>query len=532
MTGANLGASSTTPRQDGLRFAVATDGDMRHWQACCVEELAAVAGVSIVRWVRGAERSGDARRQRSSGALAIVPVPEQLQSLGHDDGLLVPAADASAGTVDILLDLTDRGLSAPIESASEVWRFRYGRELSEDPALVALRDYVRGPGVTRAALVSRPSGAIVREGWLRTLSWWKGAPLDSLLMDTTGWPAAAAFERLQHRAARLDPPSVAERQAARFTVPPRRLLTVAAIARRALGATNSLAGRDGWNIGYLDVPIQAVVTPQPNLDIHWLPVRPEHYAADPFGLERGGVVHIFFEDFDQTTGIGTICHLGLSHDGKVSTVESILNPGVHASYPYLVERDGCVYMLPETSAAAELVLYEAHDFPYDWRPVATLLSGIPILDASVIEHDGRWWMFATRNDRGGNQNLLIWHAPDLFGPWTPHAGNPVKTDARSARPGGTPFVAAGQLYRPSQDDSRVYGGRVVLNRVDVLTHTAFAETSVRTIDPREGSAYPDGLHTLSAAGPYTLVDGNRRQRTWRRFARNLAGRVSPGGARR
>ncbi len=524
-------ASSSTPTHGGLRTAIATDGGLRYWQARCVEELAAVPGVAVVRWIRLPDDRPGGRPPAESGALAAIPVPDALRTVQPEDRISSMTADGSSPTVDVLLDLTEQGLPTPLPWASEVWRFGYGRDLKQDPSWVALHDYVRGPGVTRAALVSQPSGSIVREGWLRTLSWWKGAPLESLLLDPVGWPAAAAFERIE-TVPRPDHAGAAQRHAAqRHSNPrvpslPRSLLTVAALGRRALGATDSLAGRDQWNVGYIELPISTLLDPKHELEIRWLPVRPEHYAADPFGLERDGVVHVFFEDFDQRTGIGSICHVAIDRDGRVSAPESVLNPGVHASYPYLVEHGGHVFMLPETAAARELVLYEARDFPYDWRPAATLLAGMPILDASVIEHDGRWWMFSTRNDRGGNQNLLIWYAPDLFGPWTAHAGNPVKTDARSARPGGTPFTFEGRLYRPSQDDSRVYGGRLVLNRVDVLTPGAFAEQHVALVEPPRGSPYPDGLHTLSAAGPYTLVDGNRRQRTLNRFARNLAGRLA------
>ncbi len=182
--------------------------------------------------------------------------------------------------------------------------------------------------------------------------------------------------------------------------------------------------------------------------------------------------------------------------------------------------------MPETAAAATLVLYEAVEFPRHWRPVATLLDGIPVVDASVVEHGGRWWMFATRADRGANNNLFIWHAPELTGPWTPHALNPVKTDSGSARPGGTPFVADGRLYRPSQDDSHAYGGRLVLNHVEVLAPDAFAERAVRTIDPRPDSPYPDGIHTLSRAGSRTLIDGNRMHFVRDSFVHDTAKRLS------
>jgi hypothetical protein len=89
-----------------------------------------------------------------------------------------------------------------------------------------------------------------------------------------------------------------------------------------------------------------------------------------------------------------------------------------------------------------------------------------------------------------------------------HRLDPVKIDARSARPGGTPFVVDGILYRPAQDSSRRYGGRLAVNRVETLTPDRFVEQVAATINP--SSRYPDGLHTLSAVGQRTLIDGNAR----------------------
>jgi hypothetical protein len=211
--------------------------------------------------------------------------------------------------------------------------------------------------------------------------------------------------------------------------------------------------------------------------------------------------------------------------GIVSEPEVVLDPGVHASYPYLIEHDGSTFMLPEISAAGELVLYEAVEFPLRWRPAATLLPAIPAADASIVKFDGRWWMFATRADRGANQNLFVWHAAAPTGPWLPHALNPVKTDARSARPGGTPFVSAGRLHRPSQDNGRLYGGRVVVNVVDILTPDDFAERSVGIVGPWPGSPYPDGLHTLSSVGGRTLIDGMRRHLVTGALRRNVESKL-------
>jgi hypothetical protein len=45
--------------------------------------------------------------------------------------------------------------------------------------------------------------------------------------------------------------------------------------------------------------------------------------------------------------------------------------------------------------------------------------------------------------------------------------------------------------------------------VTVLTPTAFREEPVRAVEP--DATYRSGLHTLSAAGSRTLVDGNGRR---------------------
>jgi hypothetical protein len=85
----------------------------------------------------------------------------------------------------------------------------------------------------------------------------------------------------------------------------------------------------------------------------------------------------------------------------------------------------------------------------------------------------------------------------------------VKYDVCSARSGGTPFAYGGQLYRPGQDCSETYGGAVRLNRITCLTPEEFAEETVAVVRPDPKGRYPAGLHTLSAFGDCTLIDGKR-----------------------
>jgi hypothetical protein len=85
----------------------------------------------------------------------------------------------------------------------------------------------------------------------------------------------------------------------------------------------------------------------------------------------------------------------------------------------------------------------------------------------------------------------------------------VKEDIRSSRPAGTPFFHEGELIRPAQDCSKTYGGRIVLNRVTRLTPTKFEEQQVAVVDPLTDSPYPNGIHTLSAVGNFTMLDAKR-----------------------
>jgi hypothetical protein len=72
----------------------------------------------------------------------------------------------------------------------------------------------------------------------------------------------------------------------------------------------------------------------------------------------------------------------------------------------------------------------------------------------------------------------------------------------------------GELYRPAQDCSKTYGGRVVLNRILRLTPTDFSEAPERFVEPTPGSLYGKALHTLSGAGPRTVIDGKRWRLQW------------------
>jgi hypothetical protein len=221
--------------------------------------------------------------------------------------------------------------------------------------------------------------------------------------------------------------------------------------------------------------------------------------------------------------------LGPALDWRGKSV--VLSRPQHLSYPYLVEHDGEVFMIPECHRAGEIALYRARDFPRRWVRETVLLSGVPGAEASVLHHEGRWWMFYTIvGPRARDQRELhVASADRLTGPWQPHPANPVLNDRTGARPGGTPFVTPdGALVLPVQDCSRTYGGALRLLR---LTTLSTERVAIERLEPQLtgdlfSPTHQDGCHTLSRCGNLTLIDTKRIVRTWSRCGINLQRRIA------
>jgi hypothetical protein len=183
--------------------------------------------------------------------------------------------------------------------------------------------------------------------------------------------------------------------------------------------------------------------------------------------------------------------------------------GAHMSYPFLLEWKDEIYCIPEIADCNRISLFKAKRFPEEWVEQSVLVDEFPGVDSSVVFFQGRWWLFSCNGRNGSPWQLHLFHSERLEGPWIPHPLNPVKTDVRSSRSAGTPFIHEGVLFRPAQDCSRGYGRQVVVNRVQKITPTEFTEVAETVIGPDRSSAFPHGIHHLASVGAQTLVDGRR-----------------------
>jgi hypothetical protein len=162
--------------------------------------------------------------------------------------------------------------------------------------------------------------------------------------------------------------------------------------------------------------------------------------------------------------------------------------------------------------------------------VAIVAPGNPLADPTLFTWQGKFWLGATRIAIGPLDNLCLYYADRLEGPWHAHIANPVKIDITSARSAGAPFLHAGKLMRPAQDCAASYGSAIVLNEIEELTTTCFSERPVRRLTPDCNGPFPDGLHTISAFGHHTLIDGKRLVARPHDLLQRLIARASPGRA--
>jgi hypothetical protein len=266
-----------------------------------------------------------------------------------------------------------------------------------------------------------------------------------------------------------------------------------------------------WRTGYRFVQGRDVIDLRAHPAGGWrdLPDNRLRFYSDPFPIEKDGRTYLFVEDLEHRLNRGVISVIEFDAHGPIGTPRPVLDTGSHLSYPFVFEHRGEMWMVPESCSAATVDLYRAERFPDGWVKQATLVSGVVASDATLFEHEGRWWMFATVQDEGGSYSdaLHLWSAPDPLGPWTPHRRNPVLVDLATARPGGRIVKRGDKLIRPFQDCRNGYGAALGLAEITRLDDDGFEQRVETILQP--GPLWPGRrLHTLNRAGRLECIDGS------------------------
>ncbi|MGY0634487.1 glucosamine inositolphosphorylceramide transferase family protein [Luteimonas sp. A478] len=244
----------------------------------------------------------------------------------------------------------------------------------------------------------------------------------------------------------------------------------------------------------------------PVIGTHAILEASEGWWADPCVVTDGSRTIVFVEEMDLVTNKAFIACVELVDGGARRLGTALREPG-HLSFPQVFAWQGQWYMTVESGYARRASLYRAVEFPLQWVRIRDLVTGWSCVDPVLHHHDGHWYLFlnVAESGDGTSDDLFLFVAASLEGPFRPHPASPLVCDVRRARMAGRLFHHQGRLIRPSQDCGPNYGSAVVFNEVLELGPQVYRERELSRLTPDWGPAL-HGCHTYSAGGDCEVLD--------------------------
>jgi hypothetical protein len=244
-----------------------------------------------------------------------------------------------------------------------------------------------------------------------------------------------------------------------------------------------------------------------SLDFTWITIPdPEVFVADPFVIELpNGEIHIIAEHIHQAS-YGKLVSYRFSKTLDLLEEKIILDTGSHLSYPFILEDNGEIFIIPESAMANGVFAYPYDPIHMELGKPITLVEDLPLLDSTFVYYEDRWWLFATKRGANSNSELFIYYADHWNGSYEPHKLNPVKTDADGSRPAGKILKQDKQLLRPAQNCKESYGKSITLFNITKLTEDSYEEIPTLEIKADIHKENKYGIHTINHSGSVIVVD--------------------------
>ena len=167
-------------------------------------------------------------------------------------------------------------------------------------------------------------------------------------------------------------------------------------------------------------------------------------------------------------------------------------------------------MIPETSETNEIRLYQATNFPIEWKLRKVLMKEVSAVDTIVFKKEKLWFMLTNICSSGADDHsseLHIFYSESLDSmDWRPiKKSNPVIFDSFKARNGGF-FELNNKKYRVNQvQDFSHYGKCFAINIIIDISPDNYKEETVLEINPN----YLEDIistHHYHSNGDYTVFD--------------------------
>ena len=241
----------------------------------------------------------------------------------------------------------------------------------------------------------------------------------------------------------------------------------------------------------------------------------DRFWADPFVLEKNNKYYIFLEELVYSEKLGKISVAEIDENGNFTPPITILKKDYHLSYPFLIEDNNELYMIPESSGDKSIQLYKCIDFPLKWELSKILMNNVCAVDSTIFKYDDKYWLFCNIKENNGASSLdelFLFYSESLHNDdWSSHPCNPIISDVRQSRPAGQIFIEKGKIFRPCQNSAKHYGYGMRINEILELTTTTYREKTVQSIYPNWENDLIS-THTLNHKNKLTVIDALIRVR--------------------
>src|SRR5262249_34152275 len=120
-----------------------------------------------------------------------------------------------------------------------------------------------------------------------------------------------------------------------------------------------------WRVGWRETPRRDLYELRAHPQSGWrgLPGDGRRLYAHPLPVLRKGQVTLFVEDYIHRTGKAILSAVAFGPNGPLGQPKPVLELPYHLSYPFVFERDGQMWMVPESGANRSVDLYRATAYP-------------------------------------------------------------------------------------------------------------------------------------------------------------------------
>lgn len=263
-----------------------------------------------------------------------------------------------------------------------------------------------------------------------------------------------------------------------------------------------------WNIGISNLKQSHLIQNKiiDDYDVIWVDNCSKlSFKADPFFIEINNLQYLIFEEYSEIKKRGRIAIAEIKNQ-KLINKRIIIDDKKHLSYPYIFKSQNEIFVICESYKSGQTILYKINQQNLSAEKVKEIFADFGVIDPVLIFYNHKYWLFYSKSKRP-TEELYIAYSDNLYGDFIQHPKNPVKICKKSSRNAGEIFIFNNELYRPSQNCENFYGEKITLNKIIALDENNYVDELWSEILPSKKYPKIKGIHTISIAKNYIVIDG-------------------------